>query len=261
MNLRFIPDIGSTHAGNKEECFKAISNAAALGLKDCKFQLLEEEQLKNGNILLPWDWVPELIKFGEQQGINVFFSCWSKAAADFLLENKVKTLKLATSTNIYNIFQIISASQKNYEHGFGIPFIEYISSTDYEKRQFHHSFSNEKYDIKHLFCVPEYPVLYKIDFSILKNYDGFSDHTLGFEQTKEALIKVIDFGKKEFIIEKHVSQTDCNCPDNNFAVKWDEVRDFFEMFTGYIQTRIMGRIDLLMQHLCAIQQKLEHLSL
>ena len=57
--------------------------------------------------------------------------------------------------------------------------------------------------------------------NIFKNYDfqGFSDHTLGYHQTLEAIKNGAEY------IEKHITldHKDINCPDNNFALKPKEL--------------------------------------
>lgn len=229
-SVRFIAEIGSTHGGSKEECKKAIANAAALCIKDCKFQLLEEEHLKNeDNILLPWDWAKELVDFGKSYDVNVFFSVWSRKGLKVAIDAGCKTIKLAASANPNYIFDVTSISLADGSLGITCTCnLEIIYSSSSKNQKLYMSYSNSK-NVKHLFCISEYPVLYKIDFSILKDFDGFSDHTVGFSQTDDAYNTFLfSDDKSEKIIEKHVSQTDCSCGDNRFAVTWDEVKEFLD---------------------------------
>ena len=79
-------------------------------------------------------------------------------------------------------------------------------------------------DIIKLLCIPEYPVMYKVDFKeVFKQYsfDGFSDHTLGYSQTLAA----IEAGAG--IIEKHITlaHSDIKCPDSTFALKPKQLKE------------------------------------
>lgn len=216
---RIIVDIGSTHGGSEKECFKAIDNAAAAGIKDVKFQLLEPEHLKNGNIEIKRDWLRHLVRHGKTLGVNVFASVWTNNAYKCCIDACCKTIKLAASAKAFDIFEAVSNSALDIHE------VEIISSTKFAEKRIvieNKPWSANKHDVKHLVCITEYPVFYKVDFSILKGYDGFSDHTLGINQSKIAIIS----GAK--IIEKHVSQTKCDCPDNKFAVSWSEIKELVQ---------------------------------
>lgn len=70
-----------------------------------------------------------------------------------------------------------------------------------------------------LFCVPTYPVYYQIAFQgLFPRFHGFSDHTLGLDQSLEAL----EEGAQ--ILEKHITlpYADIRCPDQAFAVPLEE---------------------------------------
>lgn len=70
-----------------------------------------------------------------------------------------------------------------------------------------------------LYCIPKYPIPYMICFdNLFPRFHGFSDHSLGFDQTLEAIYA----GAK--IIEKHVTliKPDIFCPDSRFALPINE---------------------------------------
>jgi len=208
MDTRIIPDIGSTHNGNFKNCVSAIINASASGVKDIKFQLLEKRHVKNGNIPIDKKWLPDLVKIGKENNINVFASVWSLDSMKTLRDAGADTVKFA-----YSMINELSLQRKAM-----IMFEEVIISGDIMNVPI--------IPCLKLFCVPMYPVYFKISFEeLFPKFDGFSDHTMGISQTIDA----IKYGAK--IIEKHVCQDKpSNCPDARFAVSWDKIKYLAERF-------------------------------
>jgi sialic acid synthase SpsE len=206
METRIIPDIGSTHDGCEDKCHKAISAAASVGISEVKFQLLEPDQCKEGNISIKPSWIPRLIQTGADCGVNVFFSVWSEQSMKICHDAGMKTIKFAYSMNRH--FWMIKAAQKLFD--------EVIVSGDIMHRS--------PPGCTELFCLPFYPVYYQVSFEgLFPKFSGFSDHTLGTSQT----IKAIEAGAK--IIEKHVYQNEkSKTPDRKFAISWDELRELKE---------------------------------
>lgn len=66
-----------------------------------------------------------------------------------------------------------------------------------------------------LFCVSQYPVYSQLSFDgLFPRFQGFSDHTMGINQTIEAVLQ----GART--IEKHftLNHSDIDCPDSFFAL-------------------------------------------
>ena len=77
-------------------------------------------------------------------------------------------------------------------------------------------------NITKLYCISEYPVKYEIAFDeIFPTFDGFSDHTLGYQQT----LRAVEMGAEW--IEKHIKleYADVTCPDSYFALNAKEAKE------------------------------------
>lgn len=197
--VKIIADPGSTHMGNLKQAKQLVKIAKDADCDAVKFQLFKTEHVESENIPLPYEWMSDLCEAGELLGIEVFASVWDQEGIDKLLECECKSIKLAYSqahktyalgefTNVYKSFGVMNRQPKEYESD----------------------------NVKHLYCIPEYPVKYMIDFEwIFVRFDGFSDHTLGYQQT----IRAVEAGAK--IIEKHFRPYGANVyktPDGTFAL-------------------------------------------
>lgn len=207
--VRIIAEIGSTHDGNKSACIDAIVKASKAGISDVKFQLLEKEQIEGtGNISIKPSWIPDLINTGKDTGVNVFCSIWSEEALKICHSADMKTIKFAYSMNRYG--WLIKAALKLFD--------EVIVSGDIMHRA--------PEGCIELFCIPLYPVIYQVSFEgLFPMFSGFSDHTLGINQT----IRSIDAGAQ--IVEKHVCQNHgSKTPDSKFAITWNQIESLIEAF-------------------------------
>ena len=198
--MKIIADIGSCHMAKLEYCKEAIDLASNTGCWAIKFQLFKgEEFTKNGNIELPREWWGELVEYAKDR-IIIFASCFDVEAID-LIRKTGPYIKIPYS--------------KRFEWGWLNQKDVFVSCSPSEA----HKFTG----FKRLFCIPEYPVLYKVDFNILRQYKfiGFSDHTVGYEQTLEA----VKHGAK--YIEKHITldHSDINCPDHYFSLRPKELKE------------------------------------
>lgn len=206
--VRLIAEVGSTHNGKWHECYCAICEAFDRGITDVKFQLLEDHHIKNGNIPIDARWMKELVEEGKKRGVNVFASVWSMKNADILLDAGATTVKVAYS----------ACKDASFILYLSTVFEEVIVSCDVN--------TILPLKTKKLFCIPEYPVYQRLSFEgLFPKFDGFSDHTLGINQTIEA----VQHGAK--IIEKHVCQVpNSECPDARFALSWSKMGYLAEFF-------------------------------
>lgn len=203
--MRIIMDAGSTHGGDIELIKNLIDFACDISA-DVKLQMLEESQCRSGNIPFDHDQLPRIIDYGRKKSVNVFASCWS-------LDN-MYTLRAAGATSVK--FSYSSNPNPNMIAYAANEFYEVIYSCDHLSRRIHSK------NQKNLLCIPQYPVYSKLDFSHkFDGFDGFSDHTLGTEQT----FKAIDAGVR--ILEKHVicPDSEIDCPDARFACTHHEIED------------------------------------
>ena len=167
-----------------------------------KFQLFQDLP---PNIELPREWWGELIQHAKGK-IKIFASAFDMGAIELLKEHKSPYVKF-------------SFSQRKWWRGIekARKFSKVIVSCSPHDSHYYPK------DVIRLFCIPYYPVAYKIDFKeVFRRYPflGFSDHTLGFHQT----ISAITNGAR--IIEKHITldHKDIKCPDHFFALKPKELK-------------------------------------
>lgn len=205
--MKIIGDPGSCHLGNLTKARELVKLGGALGLDAVKFQLLGPTQLTGGNIGLDWEWMPELMAYGEDIGIEVFASVFDLKGLSYVGSIGCKSVKFAygKTSLLSDEMAAITKSGKFYE-------------TLLEWQTIYASYDVMSADIIpgtiKLYCIPEYPVRYVIDFEgLFPRFDGFSDHTLGIQQT----IRAAEAGAK--YIEKHF-QGDwyAGCPDGRFAL-------------------------------------------
>lgn len=199
---KVIADIGSCHMAKKEYCKEAIDLAVETKCWAIKFQLFKDPK---PNIPLPREWWGELVEYAKDR-IIIFASVFDNEALELLRQYKSPYIKFPYPMR--NQYLAMGEASK---------FSKVIVSCGPQDLEGHY-----KGFIK-LFCIPEYPVLYKVDFDIIKQYgfNGFSDHTIGWYQTFEAISTGAEY------IEKHITldHKDINCPDNKFALKPAELTE------------------------------------
>jgi sialic acid synthase SpsE len=196
-----IGDPGSCHCGNIQLAKELVRVGKECGLDAVKFQLFPNEMkyTQSGNVPLSFADFKELVEYGKLQGIEIFASVFCQKAYNFVKKycSKIK----------FSYKSIMSKSIARAVTDFG-PNNVYASG----------DIMNPLPEFIHrLYCIPEYPVRYRIDFdTIFHRFDGFSDHTLGISQALEA----VRFGAK--IIEKHYRLDNSKCdsvPDGKFAIR------------------------------------------
>lgn len=202
--IKIIVDPGSCHMAKKEYCKELIDLAVENKCWAIKFQLFKNLP---PNIELPRDWWIELVEYCKNR-IIIFASVFDMDAFNRMVKLNTPYIKIAYS-------QRKKWTLRGENVIVSCPPLEVY---DYP-------------DCIRLFCIPEYPVLYKIDFDqIFTRYpfEGFSDHTLGYNQTFEAIRK----GAK--IIEKHITldHDDIKCPDHYFALRPNELKEMMEAIKG-----------------------------
>jgi len=202
MPTKIILDPGSCHMGKLDYAKELIRLAVDVGADAVNFQLFKNLP---PNIELPYEWMPELIEYGGNYSgnkIEVFASVFNQEAYDFVKMIRIKSIKFAYRKH-QTADNIITAC-----HDFDTVYC----SGDWNTEIY--------YETKKLFCIPQYPVPFIIDFeNVFPKFDGFSDHTIGYKQTLEAI------RQGATIIEKHFTLGNShyiNCPDHSFALKpWD----------------------------------------
>jgi sialic acid synthase SpsE len=195
--MKIIGDPGSCHLASLEKARQLVTLGAACGLDAVKFQLLSKEQGVSGNIGMDWEWMPELMALGKEKGVEVFASVFDFTGISFLVGIGCKSIKFS------------------YRQAYNVSLALHMIPKDTTVYASYDAMSADIQDVVKLYCIPEYPVRYVVDFEgLFPRFDGFSDHTLGFRQT----IRAAEAGAR--VIEKHF-QGDwySDCPDGRFALK------------------------------------------
>lgn len=200
MKTRIICEIGSTHCGFLTLAQQAVDKCVDMGVDAIKFQLFaKDSEFAKNNIWLDPELYREISIYAKEQGLDIGASVFDDDSLDFLLGTHPSFVKFAYS-------------QKNQEQRIWEVLkmgVETIVSCDV--------MSDKRTPIPclRLFCIPQYPVYFQVCFDeLFPRFDGFSDHTLGFEQTMNA----VSAGAK--VIEKHmrIDPYDFTTPDSQFAL-------------------------------------------
>lgn len=195
---------------------EAIDYCADIGAYAIKFQLFPNRwpwmfktvgtanPEPTGNVWLDPEHLHTLFDYAKGR-IKLTASVFDKESLDLLIPHKPAFIKFAHS-------------QKHQEEWIRLALhneIEAIVScdvmTDHEV----------PLGAKKLYCIPEYPVRYQIDFEgLFPRFDGFSSHTLGIHQDEKAIMA----GAR--MIEKHFTlpHPEITCPDSRFALNIREMR-------------------------------------
>lgn len=211
MPVKVVVDPGSTHMGRLDYARKLIDLAVENKCWAIKFQMFDNIP---PNIPLPKGYWRELVSYAKGK-IIIFASAFGIEQVEFLKRYRCPYIKFAYS-------------QRKDKQAMELArtFAQVIVSCDPLER------FNYPEDIA-LFCIPEYPVRYIVDFSIIKQFrfDGFSDHTIGYWQTRVAVHE----GAR--IIEKHITldYMDIDCPDHYFALKPKELKAMMEVINRSLE--------------------------
>ena len=195
--VKIIGDPGSCHMGDFSRAKELTQIAADSGCDAIKWQLFYGADVGPQNIALQYEFFPALVSFGEKLGLEVFASVWDTRGVQALRLCDCKSIKFAYSMQDSALSHSISRQK------FDTIYVSGDCNTGFED------------GVTKLYCIPEYPVKYLIDFEgIFPRFHGFSSHCLGIEQDMRA----IDAGAK--IVEKHFQLDDVShCPDGNFAIR------------------------------------------
>jgi sialic acid synthase SpsE len=183
--LTVISEIGYAHEGNMYKAYHLIDEAKKAGADLAKFQLYDAVKVLGHPVKeeLTFSQAQTLFIYGQITGIEVFFSVFDVERVDWCERIGVERYKVSFANR--NNEELLEAIEKT-----GKPiFVSTSKPIDY------YPSANTTY----LYCIPEYPTpLEKINWDEMRNFSGFSDHTVGIECAKKALSKGVK------IIEKHI---------------------------------------------------------
>lgn len=237
-----IAEFGSCHLGKLENIKRAVDECVFYGIDALKLQLFpNQEPYVPTNIHLPQEIFLRAFEYANGKGLTLTSSVFDEESFQFLKALKPKFIKLSYSKKDQRDWMKEAVQAKitpliscDVMTDFSKP-IQYLGSK-IEAGEIITTLMDYQIQPSLLYCIPEYPVRYEVDFADLfkpgeeiiekhpcdtnARFDGFSDHTLGTRQTRKA----IQAGAA--IIEKHVrlSETDIrSCPDARFAVTIEEL--------------------------------------
>jgi sialic acid synthase SpsE len=187
-----IAEIGQTYLLGWDTVVELVYQAKECGADLVKSQLFDGEKLYgDASRGLTFEQAKEMFRWGEEIGIEVFFSVFDVERVKWCKKIGVKRYKIAASQ--WNNHELHDAL---WEMGKPV-----IKSVDWRIIS-----GNDPHllsDCRLLYCDSHYPTpMEELEFGrYLVMYDGFSDHTIGLDASKIALAR----GAK--IIEKHFALT------------------------------------------------------
>lgn len=209
--VEIIGDPGSCHMGDLDRAKRLIQMARDAGIDAVKFQFLGDPEIVRGNIPILWRAIADFRD--EMSPFRVFASAFTRDAVRFLRAEGFPEIKFAYSA--WDLFRVSLCD------GLLDSFDRIYVSTDVIRPR-----PVVPPSVRWLYCIPEYPVKYAIDFEGVfpRRFQGFSDHTLGITQTQRAVAA----GAR--IIEKHftLDEPEIDCPDHRFALRPEMLRALVE---------------------------------
>lgn len=186
-----IAEIGQNFCGDLRLARNLIQLAKENGAYKVKFQLYDHQTLYRNHpeisdSSLSLGQARDLFNFGQDEGIEVFFSVFDIERVKWCEDIGVKTYKIAYSMHDKEVLKAVRATGKPI----------YISRDwDYRPES-----SNEI----PFYCVPKYPAEIK-DLNLHRNFigntKGYSDHFVGLEMCKFALYKRASYIEKHFALD------------------------------------------------------------
>lgn len=195
VKLEICGDMGSCHMGSLEKAKELIRIGSESGLDSVKMQLLTSTQIGNGNILLDWNHLPELVEYAKLKRIDFYPSAFDAAGVE-LTKKHCREIKFAYSQR--------GTIQQYDLSGFDRVFGSFDVMSEIP------AIGN----LVPYFVVPEYPVPYVVNFEDLfpHRFLGFSSHCLGIAQECRA----VHMGAR--FLEVHFQGTwNSDCPDGRFS--------------------------------------------
>ena len=226
MDIKTIVEIGSNWNGDEKIGKKIIKAAKLAGADYVKFQMWKASDLyKNSepfwNDIKRAEVTPEIAKkfkkYSDEQNIKFFCSVFYPEAVETLENLNVKLYKIASWTAAMKhkkskkTLETVAETKKPVIISTGMG-----GNVSTLKQIFR---KNKRY---FLYCISKYPTkINQLNFTKMKTFDGFSDHTEGF---LGPIMFALNFrnSKKTKFYEKHVSITKSRGPDKPFSMPMND---------------------------------------
>ena len=239
-NFQIIAEIGSNWSGNEKIGKKMIKAAKLAGADYVKFQMWKATDLYKKsepfwNDIKRAEITPEIArkfkKYSDEQKIKFFCSVFNPEAVETLENLNVKLYKIASWTasmkhkKSRSTLESIAQTKKPVIISTGMnPNINKLKQIFRE---------NKKY---FLYCIARYPTkINQLNFTKMKTFDGFSDHTEGFLGPTMFALNFRNSKKTKFY-EKHVSIAESTGPDKPFSMC---MNDFGQLISEFKKTKYL----------------------
>ena len=228
--MKFIAEIGMNYNGNFNLCYELIKQAKYSGADIAKFQLGWRD--KPGEInQLDHKKVLQLIKWCNEFSVEPMFSIISDNAYRIIKKIKIKKIKIASRSLKYD-FNLVSKIIKENKNKEII-----ISLGMWNKKNLPFKEKN----IKYLWCCSKYPTFnedlkkFPKKFT-LKNYCGYSDHTIGIDTCLMAISRGAEIIEKHFTLDK----SDNTIRDHALSATPEEFRLLVELGREIHKKTLLG---------------------
>ena len=226
MDIKTIVEIGSNWSGDEKIGKKIIKAAKLAGADYVKFQMWRAKDLYKKsepfwNDIKRAEVTPEIAKkfkkYSDEQNIKFFCSVFYPEAVETLENLNVKLYKIASWTAAMKhkkskkTLETVAETKKPVIISTGMG-----GNVSTLKQIFR---KNKRY---FLYCISKYPTkINQLNFTKMKTFDGFSDHTEGF---LGPIMFALNFrnSKKTKYYEKHVSITKSRGPDKPFSMPMND---------------------------------------
>jgi sialic acid synthase SpsE len=229
MKTFIVAEIASNWEGSITIAKRLISKSKKSGANAVKFQMWRASDLYSKDhpewkIIkkseLGFSKVSKLKKYADKVGIEFFCSGFYPEAIEYLDSIKVKRHKIASRTCTLNDPHSLETITKISDKKKPVVISMGMGGN---KKKIEKILGKNK--ITFCYCISEYPTdMKKIDWKKIKQYDGFSDHTLGI--TASIIFSIIkkQSNTKEIFIEKHVKLKNSKGPDASSSIDTDELK-------------------------------------
>ena len=215
----FIAEIGMNYNGNFSLCYELIKQAKLSGADIAKFQLGWRD--KPGEInQLNLKKVNQIIKWCNQFNIEPMFSIITEDAYKIIKKVKIKRIKIASRSLKFDLDLVKKIIKQNSKKEL------IISLGMWNKRKL----PFKKKNIKYLWCCSKYPTFnedlkkFPKKFSV-KDYYGYSDHTIGIETCLLAISRGAQIIERHFTLDK----SNTTIRDHALSATPNEFRDLVNL--------------------------------
>ena len=242
MDIKTIVEIGSNWSGDEKIGKKIIKAAKLAGADYVKFQMWRAKDLYKKsepfwNDIKRAEVTPEIAKkfkkYSDEQNIKFFCSVFYPEAVETLENLNVKLYKIASWTAAMKHKKSKKTLETVAETKKPVIISTGMGGNGSTLKQIFRK--NKRY---FLYCISKYPTkINQLNFTKMKTFDGFSDHTEGF---LGPIMFALNFrnSKKTKFYEKHVSITKSRGPDKPFSMPMNDFGQLISEFKKIQRQRL-----------------------